>query len=105
MSPTRRVVHLTLIEAPDGRVDVYCSHIARLGHPLSPAQSLAMDLCNHARRAGHVMAFPPHHPLAELAQDLINPEALGLAVTPEVRQRAADALRWLSGQDRQVSAT
>ena len=104
MNPPRQVVHLTLIDRPDGAVDVYSNHMPRIGYPSSPAQSLSVDLCNHAKHAGHILAFPPHHPLAELAQDLLNPEALGLAVPLEVRQRAADALRWLSIETRQVGA-
>jgi hypothetical protein len=63
------------------------------GAALTPARALAADLIGIAfRRGGYVLYGAQHVPALALALDLIDPEGLGHAVTPEVRARARAVL-------------
>lgn len=93
MSHPTHTVQLTLTDTPTGRVNVRSSFEPAIGRSTSPAQALSMDMCRQATHVGHsVTHSEAHAPLVAFARRLLDPEDLGYAVTPEVRDRAREAL-------------
>ena len=93
MSATYNAVTITVAHTNAGLT--VCTNMARpaVGKALSPPDIMALELMTAALRAGCAVHYDPASvPLVSLAMDLLHPEALGHAVTPEVRQRARDAL-------------
>lgn len=88
-------ITITITDAPAGRgaVVVTDGDPPAIGRTLTPAQALAMDLLRTCKsQAMDVRYGPDQVPLVKLANDLLNPEALGFAVTAEVRDRVREAL-------------
>lgn len=87
-----KTITIVLTDLPQGKgVTVQTDTGApRIGQPCTPAESLAMDLLRTCKaQASAVQYGTPSATLAgELLKDLLHPEALGHAVTPEVRDRA-----------------
>lgn len=84
-------ITITISDAPGGRGAVVATDGDKpaIGRACSPAQALAMDLlrtCN--QQAREVRYGAEHVPLVQLADELLQPEGLGFACTPEVRDRA-----------------
>jgi hypothetical protein len=87
-------ITITITDLPHAHIGV-CSDAERpvIGHGLSPAQALAMELLGTAfRRGAHVDYDAAKVPLIALARDLVDPEMFGHAVTTEIRNRAMRAL-------------
>ncbi|SFB96077.1 hypothetical protein SAMN05216344_10698 [Polaromonas sp. OV174] len=61
-----------------------------IGQPRTPAQSLAMDLLRTCRAQANKVQHntPCTNQVKQLLNDMLHPEELGHAVTPEVRDRA-----------------
>ena len=93
MTQPTHTVQLTLTDTPTGPVAVHSSFEPAVGRNTSPAQALSMDMCRQAAHAGHTVAHSEAHaPLLAFAKRLLDPEDLGHAVTPEVRDCARVAL-------------
>jgi len=93
LSHPLQTVQLTLTDTPAGLVNVRSTFEPRVGRGTSPAQALSMDMCRQATHAGHSVAHSEAHaPLLAFAKRLLDPEDLGHAVTPEVRDCARVAL-------------
>lgn len=84
-------VILTLEDTPTG-VSITSDHAPMIGAPCSPAQGAAMAIVARTQREwrvqGPAIAYPPH----QLCMALLDPEDLGHAATPEIRDRARQAL-------------
>ena len=89
-------IHITIIDVPGVGVSVRTDapHPANVsGLLLTGAESLATDLLTQCLELANDTRFGPNTvPLVALANDLLHPEALGHAVTGEVRDRARMAL-------------
>lgn len=74
-------------------VSITSSHKPRVGEVLSPAQAAALEIINRTRRDwGVERHYPTMHPCEALARAMLDPEDLGHACTPELRDRARVAL-------------
>ena len=93
MKEIYKALTITITHTKDGLT--VCTNMPQpaVGKALTGPDMMALELMNTALRAGCMVYFDPASvPLVCLAMDLLHPEALGHAVTPEVRQRARDAL-------------
>lgn len=87
-------ITITLTDRPDGTVRVCTDGSPPLiGQGISHSQALAMELLGTAFRRQAEVVYDAHQvPAIALAREMLNPEGLGFAVTPEVRDRARDVL-------------
>ena len=93
MSHALQTVHIMLTDLPNSSVNVRSSFAPAVGRSTSPAQALSMDMCRQAAHHGHPVSHSEAHaPLLAFAKRLLDPEDLGHAVTPEVRDCAREAL-------------
>jgi len=84
-------ITITIRDLPGGRGAVVMSDSARpaIGRALSPAESLALDLLRTCQAQAREVRYGAEQvPLRALADALLDPEALGHAATPEIRDRA-----------------
>lgn len=84
-------ITITISDTPDrrGALVVTDGEPPAIGRALSQAEALAMDLLRTCRNQAREVRYGADHvPLVALAKDLCDPEGLGYAVTPEVRDRA-----------------
>ena len=87
-------ITITIADLPHSHISV-CTDAEKpvVGHGLTAAEALAMELLGTAFRLGaHVTYDPAQVPLVSLANDLLHPEAFGHSVTAEIRNRARHAL-------------
>lgn len=82
-----RPIHITLLTSGNRLQVLTNMEQPRAGAPLTVEESAALGMLNLARGTGGQVQYG-HHPATELVDDLLNPEALGFAVTAEVRDRA-----------------
>ena len=87
-------ITLSLIDVPGVGISVRTdASPPAVGQPLTPATALALDLLRLCKAQASDVRYGPQTIAAlALARDLLNPEVLGHAVTPEVRDRARVAL-------------
>ena len=93
-------ITIVVEDIPGTRLSVGSVHVTTdtgapcIGQPRTPAESLAMDLLRQCKaQATHIKYGTPCATLAgQLLADLLHPEALGHAVTAEVRDRARQCL-------------
>lgn len=87
-------ITITLSDLPNSHVSV-CTDAEKptVGHGVTPAQAIAMELLGTAFRRGSTVIYDAHQvPAIALALELLDPDGFGHAVTPEVRDRARRVL-------------
>ena len=89
-----KVIHITLIDQPGGRVEVLTNdQEPAIGRLLTPAEAISIDLLRVCRSRANAVRFGPGEAAGiEFARRLLSPEDLGHAVTPEVRDLAREVL-------------
>lgn len=88
-------ITITITDLPGGSGASVATDSERpaVGRMCTPAQALAMDLLRTCgNQAKDVRYGPDAVPLVDLANALLDPERLGHAATPEIRDRARLAL-------------
>ncbi|SFF15138.1 hypothetical protein [Paracidovorax wautersii] len=93
MTTTHRpaTVTITLCGDARGNVSVRTDLAApvAVGQPISPVQSVALDLINQCGLRGlQIVRGAEHVPSLSLALDLLNPDVLGWQSTPEIAASA-----------------
>lgn len=85
---------ITLVGDQHGNVSVRTDMATPTpGAPLTPVQSVGLDLLTHCRHARHDIQHGVRYvPALSLAQDLTSPEMYGWAVPAEIRQHASNVL-------------
>lgn len=84
-------ITITISDLPGGRGAVVSTDGDQpaVGRLLTPAQSLAMDVLRLCQRQASEVAYGDDKvPLKDFANSFLDPERLGYAVNPEVRDRA-----------------
>ncbi|MBO9647387.1 MAG: hypothetical protein J7605_02670 [Variovorax sp.] len=83
-------ITITITDLADAEIRVTTDAQApTVGTAVSPAQAIAMELLGIAFKRGCFVVYDAKRvPAIALALELLDPEGLGFAVTPEVRDRA-----------------
>lgn len=88
-----KVIHITIIDQPGGRVSVRTNDQApSIGRLLTAAETLSIDLLRACKARAQEVKFGADMPLIQTARRFLNPEDLGYVVGPHDRDDAREAL-------------